>query len=104
MMWAASIRAHTDTRGISNRVIRGGSFNNDTLNLLASTRNNIPPANRNNNVGFRCAKTRGFFFFAEDVQNHTVYVQSAFFAWCTQPARARRSLVHPGCPCDLHAF
>jgi len=43
--------------GTSNRVMRGGSFNNNATNLLASNRNNNNPTNRNNNIGFRCSKT-----------------------------------------------
>jgi hypothetical protein len=41
----------------SNRVIRGGNFNNTASNLLPPNRNNNTPTNRNNNIGFRCAKT-----------------------------------------------
>ncbi len=50
-------RAHADEQGASNRVIRGGNFNNNATNLLPPNRNNNTPTNRNNNVGFRCAKT-----------------------------------------------
>jgi formylglycine-generating enzyme required for sulfatase activity len=41
----------------SNRVIRGGNFNNNAANLLAPNRNNDNPTDHNNNIGFRCAKT-----------------------------------------------
>ena len=41
----------------SNRVIRGGSWNNDGNNLRAANRNNNTPSNRNNNIGFRCASS-----------------------------------------------
>jgi len=37
----------------TNRVIRGGSWNNNAANCRTSNRNNPPPDNRNNNVGFR---------------------------------------------------
>ncbi|MBF0564936.1 MAG: SUMF1/EgtB/PvdO family nonheme iron enzyme [Nitrospirae bacterium] len=37
----------------SNRVIRGGSWNNNPNNLRCSNRNNNAPTDRNNNVGFR---------------------------------------------------
>ncbi|MCF8216108.1 MAG: SUMF1/EgtB/PvdO family nonheme iron enzyme [Chlorobiaceae bacterium] len=37
----------------SNRVIRGGSWNNNAGNCRSSYRNNNTPDNRNNNVGFR---------------------------------------------------
>jgi hypothetical protein len=37
-------------------VVRGGSWNNNPENLRVSNRNNNAPANRNNNLGFRCAR------------------------------------------------
>jgi hypothetical protein len=41
-----------------NRVLRGGSWNNDnTDNFRCAYRNNNRPDNRNNNNGFRCAST-----------------------------------------------
>ena len=39
------------------RVLRGGSFNNQTANVRSANRNNNLPANRNNNNGFRPAST-----------------------------------------------
>jgi len=42
----------------SNRVIRGGSWNNDARNCRAAYRNNNTPDNRNNNIGFRLVSTR----------------------------------------------
>jgi len=42
----------------SNRVIRGGSWNNDAQNLRSANRNNNDPSNRNNNVGFRLVSTK----------------------------------------------
>lgn len=39
------------------RVLRGGSWNNETSNLRCAQRNNNNPTNRNSNNGFRCAKT-----------------------------------------------
>ena len=42
----------------TNRVLRGGSWNNDTNNVRSSNRDNInTPDNTNNNVGFRVAST-----------------------------------------------
>jgi len=41
----------------TNRVIRGGSWNNNANNTRASNRNNNNPDNWNNNIGFRCANT-----------------------------------------------
>ncbi len=39
----------------SNRVIRGGSWNNNAQNCRAANRNNNTPSNNNNNNGFRVA-------------------------------------------------
>jgi formylglycine-generating enzyme required for sulfatase activity len=38
-------------------VLRGGSWNNNPQNLRSANRNHNPPGNRNNNVGFRLART-----------------------------------------------
>jgi hypothetical protein len=54
---ARVLGARTDERGASNRVIRGGNFNDTTTNLLPPNRNDNTPTNRNNDIGFRCAKT-----------------------------------------------
>jgi len=37
----------------SNRVIRGGNFNNNAVNCRSAQRNNNTPGNTNNNIGFR---------------------------------------------------
>ena len=42
--------------GAADRVLRGGSWNNDARNVRAAYRNQNDPANRDNNVGFRCAR------------------------------------------------
>ena len=42
----------------SHRVIRGGSWNNDTSNCRSAYRNNATPGNRNGNLGFRLLSTR----------------------------------------------
>ena len=39
----------------SNRVNRGGSWNNNARNCRAANRNRNDPANTNNNLGFRVA-------------------------------------------------
>jgi len=39
----------------SNRVLRGGSWNNNAQNCRAANRNNNTPDNSNNNIGFRLA-------------------------------------------------
>ena len=41
----------------SNRVKRGGSWNNNSDNCTSSNRNNNDPSNRNNNNGFRLSST-----------------------------------------------
>ena len=41
----------------SNRVIRGGSWNNNAQNCRSANRNNNNPDNRNNNIGFRLASS-----------------------------------------------
>lgn len=38
------------------RVIRGGSWNNEARNVRAACRNGNDPSNRNDNLGFRCAR------------------------------------------------
>ena len=47
-----------DLAGNSNRVNRGGSWNNDARNCSASNRDNNNPDNRNNNLGFRLAASQ----------------------------------------------
>ena len=39
----------------SNRVNRGGSWNNNASNCRTANRNNYSPSNSNNNLGFRVA-------------------------------------------------
>jgi formylglycine-generating enzyme required for sulfatase activity len=38
-------------------VIRGGSWNNDAHNCRSAIRNHNEPDNRNNNLGFRLARS-----------------------------------------------
>ncbi len=40
-------------RGGTNRVLRGGGWNNNARNIRCANRNNNDPSKRNNNVGFR---------------------------------------------------
>ncbi|MDR2211914.1 MAG: SUMF1/EgtB/PvdO family nonheme iron enzyme [Spirochaetaceae bacterium] len=40
----------------TNRVKRGGSWNNDARNVRSANRNNNTPSNRNNNLGFRLVR------------------------------------------------
>ncbi|MDX2032705.1 MAG: SUMF1/EgtB/PvdO family nonheme iron enzyme [Blastocatellia bacterium] len=46
----------TDNRG-SNRVIRGGSWNNSAVNCRSANRNNADPGNRDDNLGLRLVST-----------------------------------------------
>ena len=48
---------NTSVRAEGSRVLRGGSWNNNQDNARCAYRNNNHPQNRNNNIGFRCAKT-----------------------------------------------
>jgi hypothetical protein len=50
-----SLSASGSDAGGSNRVNRGGSWNNNARNVRVSNRNNNTPDNRNNNLGFRLA-------------------------------------------------
>jgi hypothetical protein len=42
----------------ANRVLRGGSWNNNGRNCRSANRNRNEPANRNDNIGFRLALAR----------------------------------------------
>ncbi|MCG3155649.1 MAG: hypothetical protein DKINENOH_02256 [bacterium] len=37
----------------SNRMVRGGAWNNNAQNCRSANRNNDDPGNRNDNLGFR---------------------------------------------------
>lgn len=61
--WYGSYTAGAQTNpvgasGGSDRVIRGGSWNNNASNCRVTNRNNNEPDNRNNNVGFRLARLK----------------------------------------------
>jgi len=55
--WLRTLSLEGENEGMvrngSNRVIRGGSWNNDANNARCSNRNNNTPTNRNNNIGVR---------------------------------------------------
>lgn len=42
----------------SNRVLRGGSWNNNARNVRAACRNHNSPDNRNDNIGFRLVRAQ----------------------------------------------
>ena len=50
-------KTEPSVRRCSNRVLRGGAFNNNANNTQAGNVNNNNPNNANNNIGFRFAKT-----------------------------------------------
>ncbi|MDR1154783.1 MAG: SUMF1/EgtB/PvdO family nonheme iron enzyme [Bacteroidales bacterium] len=50
---SGSISTHGSKPQGSNRVLRGGNWNNNARNCRSAYRNNNNPDNRNNNVGFR---------------------------------------------------
>ncbi|GHU77039.1 hypothetical protein FACS189414_3790 [Bacteroidia bacterium] len=54
--FASHLLQRMNTNG-SNRVNRGGSWNNSTRNVRVPNRNNNAPDNRNNNLGFRLASS-----------------------------------------------
>ena len=57
-IWSHHFAFHLKTgeRGNSNRVLRGGSWNNNTNNLRCANRNRNNANNTNNNNGFRCSQ------------------------------------------------
>jgi hypothetical protein len=55
-IFAIRVNPRANCKG-SNRVLRGGSWNNDPTNCRVANRNNNTPDNRNNNIGFRLANT-----------------------------------------------
>ena len=48
---------HTGVSSRSNRVLRGGTWNNTANNARSANRNHNTPSNRNNNIGFRLTST-----------------------------------------------
>jgi hypothetical protein len=52
-----NVSEHVTFSSGSNRVKRGGSWNNNADNCTSSNRNNNTPSNENNNNGFRLVST-----------------------------------------------
>jgi hypothetical protein len=50
--------AKGDSQTGDNRVLRGGSWNNNGRNCRSANRNNNEPDNANNNIGFRLARAQ----------------------------------------------
>ncbi len=69
------------------RVLRGGSFNNDSDNLRCANRNDTDPDNRDNNIGFRVVVVAGGS--ACKVPDGTIGVMQA--GQPALPARAKRT-------------
>ncbi|NUM78293.1 SUMF1/EgtB/PvdO family nonheme iron enzyme, partial [candidate division KSB1 bacterium] len=57
--WRLKARLQTRRCGLTPRVLRGGSWNNNPHNVRCAYRNYNEPTNRNNNIGFRCAQDAG---------------------------------------------
>ncbi len=53
----ADCASTTSALASPSRIRRGGAFGYDATQLYPSSRLNFPPAHRDNNVGFRCART-----------------------------------------------
>ena len=67
----------------SNRVNRGGSWNNNANNCRCANRNNNSPSNNNNNLGFRPANTfRERFTMFKDVVNNYSMSKISFLHFC----------------------
>ena len=56
-MGATSLKQRARIKHGSNRVIRGGSWDNDAQNARVANRNDDEPGNRNANQGFRLASS-----------------------------------------------
>ncbi|MGH7454269.1 MAG: SUMF1/EgtB/PvdO family nonheme iron enzyme [bacterium] len=54
--WRLKARLQTRRCELKQRVLRGGSWNNNPDNLRCANRNRNNPTNRNDNVGFRCVQ------------------------------------------------
>jgi hypothetical protein len=67
---------------VSNRVLRGGGWNNNTNNLQSWNRNNNNPNNTNNNNGFRCSNTHTIRMCKRDFTEY-IFLSPDFFLLLT---------------------
>ncbi|NLE56426.1 MAG: SUMF1/EgtB/PvdO family nonheme iron enzyme [Lentisphaerae bacterium] len=74
--------------GGSNRVNRGGSWNNNANNCRSANRNRNWPSNRNNNLGFRLVST----IHGKDM-NRPIRSARAPSLWRRNPTAVRRQVV-----------
>lgn len=72
-----------------NRVLRGGSWNNNGRNTRSANRNRNEPDNSNNNIGFRLALART----SVDSPFDQIVIQSARLWWQKENALRRVSRV-----------
>jgi Sulfatase-modifying factor enzyme 1 len=79
----------TDEAGGPNRVIRGGSWNNDAQNLRSANRNNNTADNRNNDLGFRLVST---FRFARQAKSTDFVSERRLMSRSLPRARSLRGL------------
>ncbi|MBI5304227.1 MAG: hypothetical protein HY868_18995 [Chloroflexi bacterium] len=83
--------------------MRGGAWNNNSNNTRAANRNNNEPTNFNNNVGFRCARSRSAFPARMwRVHGHATHARKVS-ASASRPARfvTRRANSQSSCPLQV---
>jgi len=74
------------------RVVRGGSWNNNARNVRAAVRNRNHPDNRNNSLGFRCARAH----LRTESGPEQIIIRGAAPAM-PKPKDRRRASSHGGC-------
>jgi|GEM_PF-3352365 len=79
----------------ANRVVRGGSWNNNGRNVRSANRNRNAPDNRNNNLGFRLALAQHAMIGLND----QIVILSCIYA---SKQQGRRYVSH-GCGCPVNA-
>ena len=77
MRWPTVMGSGVGQSG-TNRVIRGGSWNNTARNARAAYRNGNTPDDRNNNLGFRLARALGWTGWSASDQTDIVSVPSGY--------------------------